>query len=351
MLEGCSPIALDIGAGNVKAVQTRRDGERWKLAAWACFERSTAGAPLDNHEAARIASVLERRGFIGTRVVALAPSSAVRVVELELPAGVVGTARDAIARMEAARLTRLEPFSFELGVWDLPRAARAGSACLTAGVLMTHADAAAIIDPLQHEGLTVVGVNAAASALARACGAWLGNDPQAPSIDVILDCGFGGSTVIVVVGRVVVYERRLADATLRSVVDAIAASMRIDTSDALTLMRETLGGNGSTSLPELAIMHAKRLAQQIRSEVEVSLEYAWHRYPQASPGSLIIVGGGATLPGLTDAPSGGSDLVPVVVRLGHLLDAGTDPVASRSTVFAGAIGLACGDVRARRDAA
>ncbi len=351
MLEGCSPIALDIGAGCVKAVQTRRDGARWKLVAWACFERRSAGAAIDDQEAARIASVLERRGFVGSRAVTLAPPGAVRVVELELPAGVLGAARDGIARMEAARITRLEPFSFELGVWDLPKPARAGSASLAAAVLLTHADASAMIDPLGRAGLTVVGVNAAAAALTRSCGAWLGSDPATPSIDVILDCGFGGSTVIVVVGRVVVYERRLADATLGSVVEAVASSMQIDKGDAMTLMTEALSGDGRVAMPEAVGKASRRLAEQMRSEVEVSLEYAWHRYPEASPGRLILIGGGATLAGLTDAPSCGSDLSPVVVRLDHMIDAGTDTLAARSPLFAGAIGLACGDVCVRRDAA
>lgn len=359
MLEGCSPIALDIGAGCVKAVQTRRDGARWKLAAWACFERRTAGAAMDEQEAARIVSVLERRGFVGHRAVVLAPAGAVRVVELELPAGVSGGAREGIARMEAARITRLDPFSFELGVWDLPKPARAGSASLAAAVLLPHAEASAIIDPLQRAGLTVVGVNAAAAALARSCGGWLGGDAASPSIDVILDCGFSGATVIVVVGRVVVYERRLTDATLSAAVDAVAAAMQIERGDAMTLMGESLkrdgggdgGGEGRLAMPDAVGKASRRLSEQMRGEVEVSLEYAWHRYPEASPGKLILVGGGATLHGLMDAPSCGSDLAPVVVRLDHMIDAGTDAAAARSPMFAGAIGLACGDVCARRDAA
>ncbi|TSA40287.1 hypothetical protein D4Q85_00005, partial [bacterium] len=135
----------------------------------------------------------------------------------------------------------------------------------------------------------------------------------------------------------------------------IAATMRIDRADAILLVTHMLTGDNTVTHPECVTNASRVLTKQILGEVDVSLEYAWHRYPHASPGRLILVGGAAALPGLCHTSSAGMggvvELVPVVVRLGHMIDASHDPSASVSPMFAGSIGLACGDIGSRKDAA
>ena len=115
------PIGLDIGARQVKAVQLAsvgRDGRR--VLAAASFPRATPNQPRDADEAARVAEVLDRQGFVGrTVVVGLGPAQLMSSM-LELPARAPGVPIEQIARMELARVHGRDAAGFEFAQWEVP---------------------------------------------------------------------------------------------------------------------------------------------------------------------------------------------------------------------------------------
>ena len=122
-----SPIGLDVGARQVKAVQLARaagTSSGWHVALAASFPRSEAGVPVSPAEAKRIADVLFRKGFSGGEVVLAVPPDKLLREILELPPRGAAVPHEQIARMELSRTHRCAPDSFELGCWDLPAPAR-----------------------------------------------------------------------------------------------------------------------------------------------------------------------------------------------------------------------------------
>src|SRR5437773_9923003 len=101
-----SPIGLDLGSRQVKAVQLSRgpDGG-WVLSASATFPRAQANtaSTIDVSEARRIADVLFRRGFVGNELALAVPDDKLLTANLELPPRSNEIPLDEIARGEFAR--------------------------------------------------------------------------------------------------------------------------------------------------------------------------------------------------------------------------------------------------------
>jgi Tfp pilus assembly PilM family ATPase len=206
-----SPIGIDVGARAVKAVQLRAvAGHRWAVAAWACIPRALADnavngapqaasvtAPLSAAEVRRLHDVLDRQGFRGRDVVLAVPSSRLMSASLDLPPRSSGAPVDSIARAEFARAHKLplDPPNFEFEHWELPAPARAGRTAQALAVGCTHADADAVIQPFEDDGLDVLAFDAEAWALARAC-APLAAPPG--RITALLDLGWNGCRLVVV---------------------------------------------------------------------------------------------------------------------------------------------------------
>lgn len=279
-----SLIGLDIGARWVKAAQWTRNGG-WSLRAVA-WPRRTPGAGLSEEECGRIAASLDRRGLVGDGVVLIAPAEKARIAEIELPAAAVGAGRLAAARMELARVCRIEPGSFEFGVWDVARQARGGEVAVAAAVL-PHQEADAMVLPLQSAGLAVEAIRATGEAY----GTLLGSAARG-RIDTVVDIGSSALSLAVLVGGVCVYERRLADLGTDSMTHAVAAAFKLPPAAAEHILQSVVAEPDGPVAPVLTGVF-RTFGARIGEEVAVSLEYASHRYPQASDGRIVAVGGGA----------------------------------------------------------
>lgn len=323
MMLGETPIGLDIGSKWIKACQDLGRGRR----ATACFPRLEPGAALSSVESQRIASVLMRRGFRGERVVVAAPS--VRSVELELPASVGAGMLGAAARMEAARVLRLDPWSFELALWPLPRPARAsGDTTAFAGAALPHEEAMALVAPLEEIGLEVTGIDLGGGALVRSCAGALG----AGSMGVVLDVGWSGISIIVVCGGVAVYERRLPDLGIGQLCAQVGEELSLEPDRAELIVRRSLTMPGQV-VHESVLARMTAMSQWLGHEIEVSMEYAWHRYGDSGQGVIVVAGGGAGLRGLDGI---GRSLEMRVVPL----DVPSTPTTPGGAILAGAAGLA-----------
>lgn len=323
-----SPIGLDVGSRTVKAVQLGRD--RWGTGEW----RVTAAAEVPRHdvtpqasganpgkspavppfalsaaEVRRLMGTLERQNFSGGDVVLAVPNERVVSSMLELPPRSSQAPIEQIARMEVARAHRFAPDSFEMGCWDLPAAARATKQTPVMAVACTHADAAAVMDPFEAEGLHVAALDVRAAALARACAPLLRDD--AAGITGIVDLGWASATLSLMHQGVAIYGRTLGDSGIGKLYHTLATRLALDVDVIDYLLAESgLAGapaHGSAPAPGAGKVKPTDAAGLIAAhfeaavqELQVSLSYAQHQYPNTPLSRLLVVGGGGCIRGVTE---------------------------------------------------
>jgi Tfp pilus assembly PilM family ATPase len=326
-----SPVGIDAGARTVKAVQLGRerfgDG-RWRVTAVAEVPRDEAAPPAtpDKHapqqprpsyvltesEVRRLVGTLERQGFRGIDVVLAVPNERVYSSMLELPPRSSNAPLEQIARMEVARAHRFAPDSFEMGCWDLPAAARATKQTPVMAVACTHADAAAVMDPFESEGLNVCALDVRAAALARACHPLLTSD--AGAITGIVDLGWTGATLSLMHQDVAIYGRTLGDCGLLRLYHTLSSRLGLEI-EVIDYMLSDSGiagvsvtpaegaaapgrrkGKAAIDAPGLIAAHFEAAVH----ELHVSLTYAQHQYPDTPLSRLLVVGGGGCIRGVTE---------------------------------------------------
>jgi type IV pilus assembly protein PilM len=350
-----SPIGIDVGTRSVKALQLGRDRwgtGRWRVVAAAEVPREEVGQPaapslpatgqpprpphvLSEAEVGRLVGTLERQGFRGGEVVLAVPNEKVVSSMLELPPRASQAPIEQIARMELARAHRFAPDSFEMGCWDLPAAARATKATPVIAVACTHADAAAIMEPFEAEGMNVCALDVKAAALARACAPLMGAD--AGGIVGIVDLGWTSATLSLMHQGVAIYGRILGDSGIYKLYHTLASRLGLEI-DVIDYLLSDSGlsapGDGAAVAPDAAAnprhagahpgahpgrMHrggtlgirkakaptdaAGLIAAHFEAamhELHVSLKYAQHQYPDTPLSRLLVVGGGGCIRGVTE---------------------------------------------------
>ena len=293
-----TPIGVDVGRRMVKAVQLTRDARGWHIAAACVYPRAQPGGAPDEHEVRRLCGVLERQGFRGRQVVLAAPAPSLVVEAVEVPPRSSGAPIEQIARVELARVTKLDPDSFEMAAWDLPAPARAGSGAHMLAVALPRTDADACLDLFEGQGLAVQALDTQAWAMARACR--LRAAESSPMI-AALDLGWGGALLVLVHNGQVIYQRTLAAGELSTLV----ADLSKQTGLPLEAIEQLLAATGQS--PEtpaaLAGSSVMRLVTQhyletTAAELAASLSYATHRYPETPVSRVVVMGGGAGIQGL-----------------------------------------------------
>ena len=321
-----SPIGIDVGSRVVKAVQFGRDrwGDgKWQIVAATQIPRTEvaqgrpaagpAGAslsaqaasqskPLTAEEVGRLAGTLERQGFEGSAVVLAVPTDKLSTSVLDLPPRSSQAPLDQITRMELARAHKVAPDSFEMGCWDLPAATRATKATPVMAVACTHADANAILDPFESEGFKATALDVRPAAIARACGPLLGSPD---TLTAILDVGWTAASLSLMHQGVVIYGRTLGDVGVCKLYQTLANRLGLEEDVIDYLLGETgLGDAGPASAADarrgpvdaagLIAAHFEAAVQ----ELKVSLTYAQHQYHETAVSRLLLVGGGACIPGV-----------------------------------------------------
>jgi type IV pilus assembly protein PilM len=297
-----SPVGVDLGTRQVKLVQLARrpGGDDWHAATCAAFPRAAPGQALDAAEASRLVEVMNRQGFRGRDVVvALAPE---RLMEsmLELPPRAPGVPLEQIARMELSRVHQRDPATFEFAQWEVPPPARASRATHVMAVACAHDAATAVLDVLEGQGLLVRAIDAEQCAIARACA--LLPDTGKGGMTALLDLGFNAARLAILHCGVIIYSRAIEEAGQRSLCDDLRRELEIDSETVEHMLGKGFflspaeGGCTSDEARTLLVGHFDALIK----EINVAFSYASHQYPEAPLSRLMLLGGGAEVPGVGD---------------------------------------------------
>lgn len=305
-----TPIGIDVGTKNIKAVQMSHGPRGWRVEATAAFARTTVDAPLSRAEVARLSDVLARRSFAGRRVVLAVPHDKLIVGTMELPARSAGISLDAAARTEFSRAYKCEPNTFEMTYWDLPAPARAARTTNVMAAACAHEDADALIELFRANRLEVVGLDARSWAMSRACAPAV---EDAAGIVILLDIGWNGALLVLLHHGIVIYERALSDGGIRNLLKTLEADLKIaaDVGEFVLTHSGLLGtmppnGDGriESKVPEElrgevrggASAHFERVSQDLLA----SISYTSHQYPDSPVSRLLLMGGGAMIPGVVE---------------------------------------------------
>ncbi len=333
------PIGVDVGERLIKAVQLGHKRSGPAVTASATIKRPGDDPVISRKDVERLARVFTQQGFRGRRVVLSAPVCRTASAVIDMPPRESGAPYDIIAAQEFARLQRLDPGSFELTWWDVPKPARSSAAKVMA-MGCAHADSVPVLDVFEQAGFDVVAMDVGLCAAVKACGELLG---PAGGVSAVLDMGWGSSRLAMVHGGVVVFERVLAGSGIKPLRDTIASSLRVEPTEAETLL-QNIGlvtaeaaehpvddGRVGTVAPMLRPFITDYL-DDIAEALDASFEYTAHQYPKAEATRMALVGGGGCVPGVASYLN---ERAPVEVVAAAANDTMTYP-----SLMASALGLA-----------
>lgn len=327
-----SPICLDFGSRQIKAVQLAQHSGAWAIAAQSLIRKTPDERAANTVNGRRLRGVLQRQGFTGDRVLVLPPADMLKVSPIELPRNAGAAQRDQVARLEFARENRLDGDGFEMAWWALPEPGRASSVTHAMAVGGESDALAGLVDALADAGLQPVRVGASVNA----CMDLVARHPEGgKAIDAVVDIGWEQARIGVLVGGKVVYERRVAELGLRQLYELLISRNRYDEAllDCLLDSEQTRSVEVAGSLKRAIDSRLLAVFNRIGDETRLAMDYARHRYPQDELGWAFVLGGGAELPRCLESVRDGAAVRTAVVRPGDLLGA-DDPgpaAASLST--------------------
>jgi Tfp pilus assembly PilM family ATPase len=221
---------------------------------------------------------------------------------LELPRVASGVPMQQIARMELARTHRRDPHSFELAYWNLPTRVRPSEASHVYAAACPHDDANSYLDLFESQGLDVVALDVQSTALTRACSALISN---AANVTAILDVGWLSARLALVHDGVIVFERTFEEGGVEPVHRVLGHRFSLQPQVIEQLLRRDApaGQSQDSPLEELLSESRSILAAQfdaIVQELQVSFSYIAHQFPDAAVDQVLLVGGGAMMPGMCD---------------------------------------------------
>lgn len=310
-----SYLGVDIGAGSVKVVECRNDKKRARLSTYGFAEMETGstnpasnlGSDLDGI-AATLKEVCTKAKVESKRAVTSLPIAAVfsSIISLpmmskkELPAAV---------QWEAKKLVPLPIEEMILDWKELGSGGRDQGSGADHGppttdhravtrVLLTGAPKGLVqqyLTVFKRAGLELVSLETEAFALIRSL---VGDDP---SVILILDIGFARTSMVIVDAATPMLSRSV-DVGGQHFSRAIAETMGTDPTAAeqfkldLAVMPSTSAGGG---LPAILPRTLAPVIQEVRYGVNLYLSQEEHRGRVVE--KVILAGGSALLPGLTDA--------------------------------------------------
>lgn len=318
-----SYIGVGVSGKSLSAVQVSRPilgkgAGKARIEAAAAVARHGSG-PLTQDDAERLAGVLERRGFEGTKIVLGPARGATNVQPLELPPRTSGAPIDQIARAEMARVQRLDPGAIEVAMWDVPPPVRAGkSTHVMAASLPKQASVgcAALLDGV---GLELISIDVRSLSLARAARAWL----EPTGVCMLIDVTWEGVSVIVVLGSRVVFERDVEHATPAKMCKAAAERWRLDETT-LELALQHPDTPHAHLITRLAGGAQSDFVDAIVPEISRSAAYASHRYPSVKLDRVLLCGEWAAVSGLRERIEAHLHVPARVLRAGDAMSLGPE---------------------------
>ncbi|MCX5683829.1 MAG: pilus assembly protein PilM [Planctomycetota bacterium] len=291
-------IGIDLEGRVIRAAQLVRSGGRWSLAAALALPRMSGEAAVGRAEVGQLVGSLGRMGFRGNRVVLGVPEEKILTGVLELPPKTSGAPLQEIARSELATMHGYDLQAAESVCWDLPTSTRRGST-QAMGVACRHTDAEAVLETFDRSGLDVVALDSRLHAVTRACEGLL---PQA-GIAAILDMEWNRTMLLLLYQGAVIYKRTVTDQSLQQLAKGLMQGLDLEEDSMLYLLAEV----GLTpQSPEYAAQAEtiRPLVTKYLDSVAASLQspfaYATSQYAGTAMESLLLVGQGAAIPGVSE---------------------------------------------------
>ena len=339
-----SSIGIDIGGKYLRAMQLQHVDNAWRIEAATVIPRSASGSSIDQDEVSRFAAILDRQGFTGRDAVVAIPEDVLLGGILKLPSRKSGAPLDQIAKMETARIHRCAPESFEMAAWDLPTAGLATDTTQVMVAACSHEESDRLLDVFEVAKLNIVALDTSAWSIARACAPLI---TTAPNVTAILDLGWALSRLVVLCDGVIIYERAIPEAGIKLLSETLVkrTGMGVEMVDLLLLDnvpdqsedRKEATPDYSASLRIAVTAHVDTMVE----EVKQSFSYALHRYPGVVDQQLLLVGGGASIPGMCQCIADVIDMPMRQVNVSSLAQCPHDLTQScDSPAFVKALGLA-----------
>ncbi|MCW5777055.1 MAG: pilus assembly protein PilM [Phycisphaeraceae bacterium] len=294
-----SPIGIDVGSHAIKAVQLSHAPGR-RLHAGTTMRRSAEG-PVTSDEAATIAGLLARQGFAGRDVVLSVPWSTLLTGILDLPPRSSGAPLEQLARMELARMHKRDPHGFEMACWELPASSRRGAGTPVMVVACPHGDAETLIETFEGVGLRVTALDVGTLAAARAC---IEARSLAQGLYGMIDLGHSAARLALFHCGTCIYARAVPESGLGALHARLASALDVDSAVTEYLIEDVglVGDDAATQADQRALHEAHAAIADYASglvrELNLSLAYAAHRYPDTHAADVILHGGGAMIPGI-----------------------------------------------------
>jgi Tfp pilus assembly PilM family ATPase len=276
----------------MKAIQLVDRGTSLHLHAALSIPRVDAST-LQAKDIERLIDAMERQNFKGSEVTIACPPGVVHTDLLELPPRSSGVPIEQITRVEIQRSGRFDAKPFEMAFWELPSTARSGAATNVMAVAVKDDDIAPILSTIESCGLDVAAMETNGTALAR-----LFSSSAPDAVHSIVDCGASASSLILVHAGVVIYKRRLSESSFDLLRRSIADELELDEVEVDSVLQEhgvKQDGAQQDQVPQVARLRGM-VAQHLDAlsdEIESSLAYAAHRYPQLRASDVALTGGGA----------------------------------------------------------
>lgn len=288
-----TPIGLEVGDRALRAVQLRRSADGCRIVASAVLRRVDRGPLLSSLDAERLLGVLRRQGFAWEEAVLATPRKMVMTADLSFEEAPGVEAIEESVREEFERRLKRSDDDVELAWWETPGSSRGGSAVRIAAVACGHRDAEAILDVLDGCGLSISAMDTPAFALSR----WLSHCVRRSDLRLAVDLDWADSHLVFAEGELVVYERLLPDLGVSSALAPLARQWQIDTDDVEGTLLELDGAHDANAPPcwlhDAAESVLARCMKSIADEVETSMGYIRHHYPDAPSPRLVLVGEGS----------------------------------------------------------
>lgn len=295
-------IGIDIGSRTIKAAQLRLTDAGPEIMGLAMIPRQQTGASVTHEDIVHLRRVLHRQGFVGRRLALAVPDEQLLRGHLDLPAGVSGSPVAQMARMELARIHQVEPQTFEMIHWGLPGGDKSLNPGQIVALACPHEAADQLLDTVEGCGLEVWALDVRTAAAARACTALT---LPAPALTAILDLGWSSTKLMLVSGGTVIYER-LLKSDLGSLTRSLIQRFTLTDTAACQII-DTVGlqpeqDTGDLDEDSLKVIHRILSGHfcGLAEELQTPFSYAAHQYMQEGIQRLLLVGGGACIPGLAD---------------------------------------------------
>lgn len=336
---GTLPIGLDVGSSGAKILQLRRFRGALSVVGAA---RTSLPEPIEDPDeyAAAISKAIARRidtaGFVGRHCIVAINDRLVRTRSVRLPV-LSDSETDKAVRVDGAQRLGFDSSDAEIG-WLRAGQVRQGDEMREEIILAgaSHADVGRIADALLAHNILPIAVEPSFLALSRAVGRFFRRQDDQRQMRLVVDVGWSTSTVLAIRGASVAFVKPL-DFGGRLLDEAAAQRLNMDIASVAELRRDRQRSNIDDGAPPVepridrAVFDAVRpTLTDLAHEIALCVRYLLVTFRGDRPQEILLVGGDAAEPRLTDIIREATDIPTRIARplegvdLAHASFAGAD---------------------------